>query len=215
MIVWLASFPRSGNSFFRDFCRINYGIEIYSIYPEKRFYANPDDITRMQLSDDIYLVKTHDLPTDDRPAIYLVRDGRDALVSLTWYDLSVDKTTDEQISRDVFDASLEEHILSPNFGGWSANALAWSSRPEKTDVLRFEDWINKPEEVLPGVLEGMGFQIKKNANSVLDFEKLHKQNPRLYRKGKIGGWKADMSEALHDLLWQHHGEAMRAFRYER
>lgn len=37
----------------------------------------------METAGEHYLVKTHELPTDDRPAIYLVRDGRDALVSYT------------------------------------------------------------------------------------------------------------------------------------
>ena len=37
------------------------------------------------MSNKVYFVKTHELPSDDSPAILLVRDGRDAMVSFAHY----------------------------------------------------------------------------------------------------------------------------------
>jgi hypothetical protein len=43
------------------------------------------DVDAARSSQETLLVKTHDLPDDDSPALYLVRDGRDALVSYAHY----------------------------------------------------------------------------------------------------------------------------------
>ncbi len=80
-MIWLASFPRSGNTFFRIVLH-----EVYSI-PSSSYHLEPDK----PLDPDYYtypVVKTHLLPDQLKPrdpnipSIYLVRDGRDALVSI-------------------------------------------------------------------------------------------------------------------------------------
>ena len=80
-MIWLASFPRSGNTFFRIILYEVYGIE------SSAFHRDPN--RKLNLHYDRYpVVKTHLLPNqlipDDSniPAVYLVRDGRDALVSM-------------------------------------------------------------------------------------------------------------------------------------
>ena len=85
MIYWLASFPRSGNSFFRRVCRYNFKFIVYSKYTEKKAPVDQETLIKMAKSPEPYVVKTHDLPMDDAPAIYLVRDGRDALISYAWW----------------------------------------------------------------------------------------------------------------------------------
>src|SRR5262245_9850273 len=94
MIVWLASYPRSGNTFLRIVLHRVYGPPTYSIYdgddpvaqrvgPELVGYR-PKPLRRSELvaSDELFFVKTHKRrKADDSPAIYLVRDGRDAVVS--------------------------------------------------------------------------------------------------------------------------------------
>jgi glycosyltransferase involved in cell wall biosynthesis len=39
------------------------------------------------------------------------------------------------------------------------------------------------------------------------------QSSKFFRRGKAGGWKQDMPEALHDLFWSYHGDAMRKYGY--
>jgi len=99
MIVWLASYPRSGNTFFRVLMKHLYGIKTYSIYNDSLFSEIgasemighedlPASIEELSRSSRLYLIKTHGLPTDDSPVIYLVRDGRDSIVSYARYIMS-------------------------------------------------------------------------------------------------------------------------------
>jgi hypothetical protein len=216
MIVWLASYPRSGNSFFRNVCRTVYGMEVYSIYPEKKAYATADDLKRMADSNEMHLVKTHEMPQDTRPAIYLVRDGRDALVSLTWFNLANPDEPNPQIGKEQFQEALKKQILSKSYGGWSANVLAWSRRKEQTAILKFEELVSQPEQSIPRVLEELDFKnLASTGKSVPTFDRLHNSNPHLFRKGKVGGWKADMTDELHKLFWKKHGAAMDAIGYMR
>src|ERR1700749_4593844 len=99
MITWLASYPRSGNTFFRILLKNLFGFESHTVYSMAN--ARPEieaDIPRMiriigqppsecsieflHRDSDNHFVKTHDLPGEDtNPAIVLIRDGRDAVVS--------------------------------------------------------------------------------------------------------------------------------------
>src|SRR5262245_61488963 len=100
MIVWLASYPRSGNTFLRAALHGLYGCQSIDRYTANRPLSSqvpygfsmrlPKDTSLEELakSNSLYAVKTHDLPSSDcHPAIYLVRDGRDALVSYAWLAL--------------------------------------------------------------------------------------------------------------------------------
>lgn len=215
MIVWLASFPRSGNSFFRVASKSLFDQKIYSIYPEKNAPVSAGELEDMRQDSSVYLVKTHEMPIDSSPAIYLVRDGRDSLVSLAWFHLTSRTDPDRKVSTRKFNKTLKKEILSKRFGGWSDNCRAWTQRPEQTVIIRFEDLISKPQELVPNALEAIG--LGQNRNERLEpptFEELHQQNPFLFRKGKIGGWRNQMSEDLHTLFWKKQGEAMRLLGYK-
>lgn len=92
MIIWVAPYPRSGNTFFRMLLYYKCGIKTYSIYNDQLFERIgasesvghellPAPLDQLKQDEKLYFVKTHNLPQDDNPAIYLVRDGRDALIS--------------------------------------------------------------------------------------------------------------------------------------
>jgi hypothetical protein len=104
VIVWLASFPRSGNTFLRILLHRRYGVRTSVVYsvdgvaarlgPDLIGYQQrPASLATMRESDEVFFVKTHrqrdgDVDQADR-AICLVRDGRDALVS--WARLNSDQ----------------------------------------------------------------------------------------------------------------------------
>ena len=81
MDCWIASFPRSGNTYFRNILFYVYGIESSTWHNETAYPVDEN-------YDSYRFVKTHLLPKDlfpadpSIPAIYLVRDGRDAVVSI-------------------------------------------------------------------------------------------------------------------------------------
>lgn len=216
MIIWLASFPRSGNSFFRIVSKNVFGREIYSIYNEARAPLKPDELQRMSEDNNLHLVKTHEMPSDQNKAIYLVRDGRDSLVSLTWFNLTSREAPQRDIPKDQFNTALKEAIMSNVYGGWSENILAWLNRPDPIVVVRFEDLIAQPEETVSKSFEAFG--LNKNdeqRNNLPSFEKMHERNPFLFRKGKVGGWKEEMPDDLHNLFWEIHGKGMDALGYIR
>ena len=55
--------------------------------------ALPGPLEKLAAERHCYFVKTHELPRegDRRPAVYLLRDGRDALVSFAWFVLAYER----------------------------------------------------------------------------------------------------------------------------
>ena len=91
-MIWLASFPRSGNTFFRIALEKLYGLQSLSLYEDDPASLSRRASSRVQsglpalhASKDLHFIKTHELPDDGSPAILLVRDGRDAMVSFTHF----------------------------------------------------------------------------------------------------------------------------------
>ena len=132
MIVWLASYPRSGNTFLRVVLHNVYGVSTYSVYEDNDpvaqrvgpalvgYRPKPAERTRMIDGADVYFVKTHKRrKADGFPAIYLVRDGRDAIVSSArlraWDQAPGDKQA-------LFMTLLREEITRPTSMASSAPA---------------------------------------------------------------------------------------------
>jgi hypothetical protein len=229
MIIWLASYPRSGNTFFRVLLKHYYGLRTYTVYEDHQitddwmvalrdvagYTEKSRPLSEMAKAPETYFVKTHDLPHDDFPAIYLVRDGRDALVSYAWFTLSVDRGADNEAARTAFHDTLRNLIVSGEpFGGWGQNVLAWAQRQAPTVIIKFENLVTAPHETASQALAEIGYHDKpvkqQNAPS---FDELHKQMPQFFRKGQIGGWQEEMPLELQYLFWEHHGDAMRKMGY--
>lgn len=142
-IIWLASYPRSGNTFIRVLLRHCLGLRSGSFYhndlggrkPLEDAVGHVEHITPGKLRfepGEPHLVKTHKPCGDNRRAIYVVRDGRAATVSL-W------KFFDGRYSlRQVVEGKTE-------FGLWQDHVESWNPlhRPH-TLVLRYEDLLTNP-----------------------------------------------------------------------
>lgn len=90
-VVWLASYPRSGNTMLRTIMFQCFGIRSASVYPmdvngkvaEQIGHIEHGPNGELDFTDQRFrLIKTHGRPQDDRPAIYILRNGRDATLSL-------------------------------------------------------------------------------------------------------------------------------------
>jgi hypothetical protein len=151
------------------------------------------------------------------PAIYLVRDGRDALVSYAHFILHQQQGIPVGSDREAFRRILRELITSNSyFGGWSANVIAWKQRMAPTVMIRYEDLVINPVPILQEALTVVGRgPLTRHDESLPSFEALHEAFPWFFRKGKVGAWRVEMPEALHQLFWEHHQEAMLAFHYSR
>lgn len=225
MKLWLASFPRSGNTFFRNILYYCYGIESSTYHNEKHYPLDPDYAK-------FTIVKTHllpsDLPAGKFPVVYLIRDGRDSLVSMAHQKKDLlDK------GEGNFQDNLREAIIAADgsyFGGWSKNVEQWMDKADI--VIRYEDLVADPF----GSVERLRTLIdlpQPDKSKLPTFEKLKSgeayfgkgeltglklEDPQqikkaFFRKGKQGAWREEMPEELHDLFWNYHGEIMERVGY--
>lgn len=221
MKCWLASFPRSGNTFFRNILYYVYGLESSTWHKESDYPVDED-------YSEFPFVKTHLLPDDLEPsdqgipAIYLVRDGRDAMVSIAHHRSDIVNPGSD------FEMNLREAIVAAEgsfFGGWSENVLKWLERADL--IIRFEDLVKNPIEQFKRV-EALLPMPSANWDNLPDFSEMKFGNPkyggqttskrikispqefskRFFRKGKAGSWKVDMPADMLDLFWRKHGHVM-------
>jgi hypothetical protein len=218
----LASFPRSGNTFFRIVLSEVYGIESIEYSVGKKLPAI-DNLTP-------FAVKTHQLPSSlprkylELPVVYLVRDGRDALVSVAHQkkDLVDIGTTFEQ--------NLIDSIIAPwgtHFGGWGRNVREWLDRADV--IIKFEDLIENPigcieklrdfielpepnKAKLPTFkdLKEKEYKYGSGSRKQLKNKNLTKEERRdkFFRRGKAGSWQDEMPEYLHSLFWMKNNDVM-------
>jgi len=233
LIIWLASYPRSGNTYFRVLLKQYFGISTFSAYEDKVISKNSQiqavvghegrsrSIESLADDEKIYLVKTHDLPQgDNMPAIYLVRDGRDALVSYAHYTQSYENHTDSAELSDNFYYVLHDLIVyNASFGGWGSHVLGWTNRASPSAIIKFEALVqsDKPWELVAKALEEVNYPTLKydKGRAIPSFKELHQQMPGFFREGKIGTWKNEMPEDLHEIFWQQHKGAMDKMGYNR
>jgi hypothetical protein len=231
MIVWLASYPRSGNTFSRLVMNRMYGVplpDIYShepradtpeaytakaAYPE---FSNNISLDEARAVQEIMAVKTHELPSDDSPAIYIVRDGRDALVSHAHFVLQCDKRYLQYDLAD-FEQVLRQRIeYDDSFGGWSRHITEWHARRAGTAIVRFEELIASPATVLRAAVADLGLSLVERPDVVIpSFFELHDLAPPFFRRGVVGSWRDEMPDDLHERFWQRHGAAMQVAGYAR
>src|SRR5690242_8668498 len=101
-LVWIASYPRSGNTFLRIILQNVFRLASYSLYRlEGQNHHDPSAealetapflpknwrqlISSRNEEGKPVLIKTHGPPDDDGAAIYLIRDGRAAIQSYYHY----------------------------------------------------------------------------------------------------------------------------------
>jgi cephalosporin hydroxylase len=218
MIVWLASYPRSGNTFVRMTIKEAYGLDSFSVHEDSSFedlgivdvvgHRDMQDVSLDELEKDssVYFVKTHFLPgQDEYPCIYIVRDGRDALVSYAHFRSELDGL-DAPLSEILKDLVYGE---SP-FGSWGEHIQAWTARNGKTIILKYDAMKADPFTILDRAIKELGLPLTKLADrkKSLDFGNLHLRAPAFFRSGNNDQWKSEMPLDLQKVFWRKNGSAM-------
>lgn len=169
MIVWLASYPRSGNTllrqvlkrcFDRDSCeglesvpstfrqsdKINeeyFGAYFVSGDPEAFYH-------RSQACAEPVFIKTHRPPRDTARAIYVIRDGRLALDSFVRF----------QNTHHPGESTFESLVIGWHvYGDWTRHYRVWSRADRgPTLFVRFEELVNADAALLEriGTFAGIG-----------------------------------------------------------
>lgn len=190
MIIWLASYPRSGNTFMRVLLKACFGLNSYSQYNDTSDIGADSEFakvvghqqyegswnqfyTEATQSNERILVKTHDKPFDSGKAIYLVRDPRSVVVSFHKY-LQNFSTLKLKRTHTIMGATA--------FGAWGQHVTEW--RPDKRDdtlIVHFEELVQNPIHIAQKVGEFLG--IEMHDNSVPSFADLQKLNPAFFHSG--------------------------------
>jgi len=234
MIVWLSSYPRSGNTLLRTAIHHVYGVNTRDLYfpdadptwsaemmqaASKVGFESMSSIEELDSSDEVCFVKTHELPTDVNPAIYVIRDGRDALISYAHFILTTERGfksgDDSEEYKSEFRATLWNLVtLNQSYGGWSEHILRWSCRHATTAVVRYEDMLHDPVGTIESSIKRLGLSstlTKKTDSFSADKERL--TLPQHFRKGQIGSFRQEMPPDIEREFWKQHGEVMRLMGY--
>jgi len=221
MIIWLASYPRSGNTFFRVLLNSIFDTKTYSVYDDRfdigadkelsdivghAFLPEGFSIARARKSDRVFVLKTHDYPTDigsDDKIIYLLRDGRESVLSYS------------RFHRDYMDQpkSLLDIINGDTlFGGWGEHVTAWAPETRSNTLLvKFESLVADPLGQVGRIAEFTGF--KPVSSQVPSFDELHSAGPKFFRSGKTDSWKQTFSEFEQYAFWLRNFAPMTDYGY--
>lgn len=226
MIVWIASFPRSGNNLFREALYRIFGVKSGSVFPEP-LGADPylDDVSLHLPEDSIdslreleapVFVKTHRLSESDdqSPAVYLVRDGRDAYVSYAHFVRARGERAFTSLDYEGALATLIERE-GHAYGSWSASVRAWTRRAAPTAIVRFEELVENPHTAVRDAVKSLGIPLGEPVGEMPPFRELHAQNPIVFRRGKVGSWRSELPPPLEERFWGLHGAAMLVMGYPR
>ncbi|MBA4190305.1 MAG: hypothetical protein C0467_20150 [Planctomycetaceae bacterium] len=223
MEFWLASYPRSGNSYLRIMIQTRYGIPSIDQECPSKFEIKPLQVTRSSGSDHniptlgLLGIKTHKLPEphDTRPAVYIHRDGRDSLVSYAHFALSfVYKNVTDMVTPEILRNTISDLILEPNspYRTWSQNVEAWIARPN-THIVRFEELTTNPASTVDRAVRSLKLELPIVDEKLKTFAELHAGKPQDFRSGKRGQWQDLFTPELNELFWKHNGATMKRLGY--
>lgn len=213
MIIWIASFPRSGNTFLRIVLNRLYGVRTSTVYDIDGvadrlghdfvgFEERPATYDVMRKSPDQHFVKTH-LPCDqlvrseDR-VICLVRDGRDSMVS--WA-----RQLSERPGRNFYE-ELSTLVTQPDkrrTGQWGRNVLSWlKPKFDSRVVLRYEDLIEAPNAIVERAISTLFPEMQRARHVIVPtFDELQSIDDRFFRRGITGTYRDEFPDELHEQFW--------------
>lgn len=214
MITWITGWPHNGSTLIRQILKDCFDIKTYSLYPEPQFeyLFGPEVVTfskgwaenpivrleHYRSLPEMYFIKTHELPIDDSPALYVIRDGRDCVTAASHFWAAPIRFTIAGVAG--------------RFGGWTEHFYAWDPANRKnTQLVRFEDMVLSPDQVAARLGKFIG---KEPLRPYVDnFEKDREKWPQLFHD-RIGCWKQRMSQDDIAYFFKCHGELMRELDYE-
>ncbi|HEX2144515.1 MAG TPA: sulfotransferase domain-containing protein [Glycomyces sp.] len=220
MIVWLASFPRSGNTFFRIALHRRFRVPTYVVYDVDGVaeqigaelmgaQSRPKSFDQMRSSPEAYFVKTHrqradpEVAEEDR-AICLVRDGRDCVVS--WARLRTADFAGESDYEARFAAEARSIITrrSGGTGHWGLNVRSWhESKAPQPVWVRFDDLVADPLRIVESAVGAVAPGLQPVADAEIPaFGDLREHDPGFFRAGATGTHRTELPTDLHDLFWE-------------
>jgi hypothetical protein len=232
--VFLASYPRSGNTWVRFILseilthRVTHFDNVNQLIPEMGIHGQ----ARSLLRGGGRLIKTHEpYRKEYRRAIYLLRDMRDCLLS---------QYSREKELGTVDAPDLDSYLLqflggtTTGFGPWHKHVRCWLESPlaRRGDLLliKFEDMRRNTQEAVTQMLEFLAvsadFQVIQQAisnntvermrekeNTALKLRKTVREEGRFVRNGAVGGWREKLTDAQLRLIDEYAGSILARMGY--
>lgn len=213
--VWLASYPKSGNTWVRSM--IATGLsgdrpsrdDIGRIIPYVGFHKN----CKFRTASGGRIIKTHErfLPIYHK-SVYIVRDWREVCVSYFYFEKRHDR----------FSGSLPEfvemfqHGTVDGYGSWADNVSRWLSAARKDEpnilIVRYEDIVKNPLHEIQKIFEYLGLVSKLNFEEIIrlnSFENMKSDEKASMAKnylfpfargGYLGGNMDEFNEVVEDIV---------------
>jgi hypothetical protein len=183
--------------------------------PELEGLTGDELLDALRTRTEPYFIKTHRVrrAADPAPALHLVRDGRDALVSHAHFV----KDNDEPRFRGQEFGERLANLIHPGIraqGGWSGSIRAWQERSSPTATVRFEKLVQDPVGAVGAACAEIGIALPEPSHPPPSFDRLHRTSSLIFRRGQVGAWREEMSPELEARFWRTHGEQMRALGYD-
>lgn len=217
MLMWLASYPRSGNSLTQQILWQCFGINVAAPVragkpPLMSRFRGPsryepgtslEDIVEAARADpDLVIVKTHEMPSTQEPAIVVVRDGRPVMLSFSRF-------RSEKSDRAV---TIEQIIKHPR-KSWSEHVTAWLDHDAPKIVLRYEKLANADQSEIDAISNFIGKpQIGRFTGTV---DELREIRPTLVQEASNDAGIEEIERNYSKLFWSRHGTAMDRLGYTR
>jgi Sulfotransferase domain len=216
VVIFIASYPRSGSKLIRMILKQCFDLNSYDIYNQAQTvkwaglmgstnWNQSLDVFLQQArpGDDLFLVRIHDFIPDER-AIYVVRDGRAVLASYHKFLLHFGNVNQ----------SLSALIEGKNWPGkWSDHVEQWLGRPPTTTlILRYEE-LSSPKPPLDRISVFVNRPILRNFG--IKFSDLKGLDPRQFDVGHNGPGIETVERDFSDLFWHHNGDTMRRLGYDK
>jgi hypothetical protein len=210
MDIFLAGYPKSGNTWFQNLITgIHFGVDpelapdtlIQELVPDihfKRYYRRFK--TPM-------FFKTHNLPRPEyKRVIYLVRDGRDVMVSYYHHQMAImsEKIDFMAMVRDgkgLFPGKWHKHVQAWDANPYNAEKIIIKYENLKQDPLtvltQFCDFaqIERDQTFLRHVIDQTEFaklQAKERDDHMFFANEVWPKNQKFFRRGSVGSYKDEM-----------------------
>jgi len=234
-IVWLVSYPRSGNTWLR--------LLLANVqYPEKvRGYVDIDKLTpdihqkpwREVCAGEGFrqpvFVKSHHAILNlyyDWKVVYLYRDGRDVALSCYYYGMWAGTVGGTEAFKDY----LRNKFLPGKvpFGRWKIHVAVWMGSGLGLNFLpiRYEDMLKDPAAELRKVLKYAGMEVSDEiitqAVDRVSFDRCRERagpegvhRLKLGLRGRDGGWREVFDEEMKAWFWEDSGRTLTKLGYGR
>jgi len=234
MIIWLASYPRSGNTLLRIMLKRVFDYPSYNFDKRNsgKIYSGPNSnplfrklirglekkssagkqpswlqiLKDAAESDSPVFLKTHyKTTTDNSPVIHIVRDGRNTMLSYQRFHSHYIPES----GRTLLDIILGNDY----YGDWSTHYRAWQQSGQRRLLLHYEELVLQPDRSIEKLVEfiGVNSEYKPWQNP---FKQFQQQEPNFFRQGNVM-WEPsdDWTDWLDAVFMVCHGALMEELGY--